>query len=65
MNWTKKSLKDEIDDCTKEFERQINELNLKLKDLSHKYVVLKNTKMENKTDRSEKLLTALHQSKDR
>jgi hypothetical protein len=64
MTYTKKALKEELDDCTKEFERQLNELNLKIKTLSHKYVVLKNYKME-KTERQDKLMNLLEITKKR
>jgi Cft2 family RNA processing exonuclease len=64
MTYTKKVLKDELDDCTKEFSRQLNELNLKIKNLSHKYVVLKNSKMEN-NDREDKYISLLEQTKQR
>lgn len=64
MTFTKKVMKDELDDCSREFERQLNELNLKMKSLSHKYVVLKNFKME-KTEKDEKLFAQLDQAKEK
>lgn len=64
MNHTKQVFKSELDDCTKEFERQLNELNLQMKKLIHQSVVLETSKQQN-SRRHEKLhdLLAMHKQR--
>ena len=64
MNHTKKVFKEELDDCTKEFERQLNELNLQMKNLSHQHAVLQNTQKQS-SQKHDRLLSLLEQYKQR
>lgn len=64
MNHTKRVLKNELDDCTKEFQRQLNDLNLKIMKLKKKEVELFNRNVK-KTKDEERLAEVLEQYKDR